>query len=468
MSISSKDSGLRIIIIGGGITGLALAHFLEHAGINFVLLEKHHDILANFGGSVGLQANGCRILEQVGVYEHLEQWMTATEFIRARLPDGFTWVYPSHLYTSMLGYPLFMIRRTVLLRCLYDSLKDQSKIKVGSKVLSITRTGCSDGPLSVTTAEGAQYTGDIVVGADGVHGITRAEMWRLAEPQLSEPSPEHMTVDYMCILGITQPVESLAEMIRMNGIYGTFYKHVVWIVIPNKDNSVNWSALIKLDRTYAHPNVPKWSQEEVMTRLEALEEHTLDGTLKFRAFWEITESISSVPIYEGIVQTTTLGRIVCIGDNVFKMSPYLAEGGNLCLESAAILANTLRRLNTPQTKHTEAEISAGLRDSTAAHMARLRRRCAESYVLARTIALETWTGWFWLRYFAKYTATSACYYIMTFQDAGPTLDYLPMPTRARLASKRLEQMVKKRRRTAWLSCGVAFGVISLSFLWFLS
>lgn len=33
----------------------------------------------------------------------------------------------------------------------------------------------------MVTEDGAVYTGDLIVGADGVHSSVRSEMWRLAD-----------------------------------------------------------------------------------------------------------------------------------------------------------------------------------------------------------------------------------------------------------------------------------------------
>jgi FAD dependent monooxygenase len=55
--------GFRAIIVGGSIAGLTLAHCLDHAGIDYLVLEKRTGIsdLA-LGGAVGIMPNGARIL----------------------------------------------------------------------------------------------------------------------------------------------------------------------------------------------------------------------------------------------------------------------------------------------------------------------------------------------------------------------------------------------------------------------
>jgi 2-polyprenyl-6-methoxyphenol hydroxylase-like FAD-dependent oxidoreductase len=47
-------ANLRVIIVGGGIGGLTLANCLQHANIDFVLLESREKIGMHFGAGVGV------------------------------------------------------------------------------------------------------------------------------------------------------------------------------------------------------------------------------------------------------------------------------------------------------------------------------------------------------------------------------------------------------------------------------
>jgi 2-polyprenyl-6-methoxyphenol hydroxylase-like FAD-dependent oxidoreductase len=60
-----------VIIAGGSVAGLSLANMLEKAGISYILLEAHDDMTPQVGASIGLQAGGLRILDQIGCAEEL-------------------------------------------------------------------------------------------------------------------------------------------------------------------------------------------------------------------------------------------------------------------------------------------------------------------------------------------------------------------------------------------------------------
>ena len=65
-------SSFRVIIVGGGIGGLTLANCLQHAGIDYLLLEGREQIGLHVGAAVGVEANGARILDQLGILSNLE------------------------------------------------------------------------------------------------------------------------------------------------------------------------------------------------------------------------------------------------------------------------------------------------------------------------------------------------------------------------------------------------------------
>lgn len=78
----------RAIIVGGGPAGLAMAHALALAGIDYVLLERRRAVVEPDGASIALWPHGVRILDQFGL---LEEARRLYEPIRSKFnlrPDG--------------------------------------------------------------------------------------------------------------------------------------------------------------------------------------------------------------------------------------------------------------------------------------------------------------------------------------------------------------------------------------------
>lgn len=84
-----EKSSFKVIIVGCSITGMTLGHCLDRAGIDYVILEKHENIFAEPGVSLGLMPNGSRILEQLGIYSGVDEIYEPIHKIYQFLPDGY-------------------------------------------------------------------------------------------------------------------------------------------------------------------------------------------------------------------------------------------------------------------------------------------------------------------------------------------------------------------------------------------
>ncbi|KAL4935943.1 hypothetical protein BDV06DRAFT_217044 [Aspergillus oleicola] len=347
--MENNTTELKVIIIGGSIAGLTLARCLDHAGIDYVVLEKHNDIQTNIGGSIGLTPNGCRILDQLEIYCNLEKYTSPIRVSHMVFPDGYTTsdLFPTRLL-ERFGYPLSILTRCQLLEVLSASLQDLSKVKTGSKAVRIQPGETPNTAITVYTDDGQHYSGDVVVGADGVHSLARSEMWRLAHSQcagvITKTTPNGsaygMRVEYMCIFGISSPVDEIAPGAQIVRCYGD----LTFLIFPGREGTVPWFAIVKLEKSYVEEKSVRWTCEEIRVRAEGMAHLQIWRGIRFRDIWIRTPIVSSTPLQEGLLQTWTCNRVVCIGDSVSKLTPNIAQGANLAIESAAALANVLYQL----------------------------------------------------------------------------------------------------------------------------
>jgi tetrahydromethanopterin S-methyltransferase subunit G len=100
-SLSMLEKGsFKVIIAGGGIAGFTLANSLSQAHIDYVLLEAQDEIAPQVGASIGILAQGGRILDQLGMYddifkliepiEYINQWYEGKVVDRTDAPQLFT------------------------------------------------------------------------------------------------------------------------------------------------------------------------------------------------------------------------------------------------------------------------------------------------------------------------------------------------------------------------------------------
>ncbi|KAF4919801.1 FAD-dependent monooxygenase sdnN [Colletotrichum viniferum] len=174
-------SNFKVIVIGGGPSGLVTAHALHLAGIGFIVLEGRTDIVEDLGASLVLGPPSMRIMHQFGIFERLMEIgceinvTQSFDFYRHEMKHS------TNIQNMRKNHGLAPVafHRAQLVETLYDSLSVEAKekVKMGKKL-----DGIESGPngVTVTCVDGSTYEGSIVIGADGVHSKTRRCMRQLA------------------------------------------------------------------------------------------------------------------------------------------------------------------------------------------------------------------------------------------------------------------------------------------------
>jgi len=71
--MADKKQGFRVVIVGGSIAGLTLAHCLMHYGIDFVVLEARDEVAPQEGASISFWPTSVLTLDQLGIFEDIEK-----------------------------------------------------------------------------------------------------------------------------------------------------------------------------------------------------------------------------------------------------------------------------------------------------------------------------------------------------------------------------------------------------------
>ncbi|KAG2413021.1 hypothetical protein HFD88_010580 [Aspergillus terreus] len=343
--MAEDEPRFRVVIVGGSIAGLTLAHCLLRNNIDFVVLESHADIAPQVGASIGILPNGARILDQLGLYDEVlnEIEPLRTSFVWADSAKCITKSNAPALVHKRHGYPTSFLDRQILLRILYEGLVDhKDRVLVNSKV---TRVEHLPEKVVVHCEDQSVYEGDVVVGADGVRSTVRQEMWDYMEsrgmkqeayeerncrfkPFNARPNSANlllllkvMTSEYNCVFGISTATRGLTP----GHIHRTFAEHYSILTIVGKEGRVFWFFFTKMDRVYSASQIPRFSQNEI-------DDHIAPYLHK-----PIT---SEVPLSG---QEIDCENICIVGGGILQalMTPNMGQGGNTAIESAASLANSL-------------------------------------------------------------------------------------------------------------------------------
>lgn len=127
----------RVIIGGGSITGLSLALMLEKVGIDFLVLEAHDEIAPDVGAGIVCNANGFRVLDQLGLYDDIKATATApVQELNNWWPTGELHsrnIDFSDILERVIGYPMVVLDRQELLRILYKHIQAKEKVITGTR-----------------------------------------------------------------------------------------------------------------------------------------------------------------------------------------------------------------------------------------------------------------------------------------------------------------------------------------------
>ena len=157
--------GARILVVGAGLAGLALARALGRAGFAPELIEREAGWEAA-GTGMYLPANGVRALGALGLEEAVAA--RAAPITHQRLLDHHGRLLAEIDLDGLwgdVGACLALHRAD-----LHQVLRDGVAVRMGRTIASLEHL---DGPVEVTFDDGRQGGYDLVVGADGLRSTVR-------------------------------------------------------------------------------------------------------------------------------------------------------------------------------------------------------------------------------------------------------------------------------------------------------
>ncbi len=161
----------RVLISGGGIAGLTLAHFMATNRWEVTVAEKAPMVRPE-GYMMFFYGNGWKVAERMGVLDQIREIRYPIESFKYVDASGKPYVsVPIHRVIKGFGGEYTCIRRSDLERILLEKVrKDPVQIQYNTSIVALEE---SDRAVNVKFQNGAEGTFDVVVGADGVHSRVR-------------------------------------------------------------------------------------------------------------------------------------------------------------------------------------------------------------------------------------------------------------------------------------------------------
>jgi len=156
---------MRVVIIRGGIGGLAAAVALRRIGVDALVIERAPSI-REVGAGLSLWSNAVNALRELGLDESVVAAASVIERNLVQTPEG-RFIARSDLseVSKMAGAPCICIHRLVLQQILLDALPPHS-VRTGPPCV-----GFDDS--TATLENGEHIQADVLVGADGISSVIR-------------------------------------------------------------------------------------------------------------------------------------------------------------------------------------------------------------------------------------------------------------------------------------------------------
>ena len=304
--------GARILVVGAGLAGLALARALGRAGFAPELIEREAGWEAA-GTGMYLPANGVRALGALGLEEAVAA--RAAPITHQRLLD-----HHGRLLAEIdldrlwgdVGACLALPRAD-----LHQVLRDGVAVRMGRTIASLAQL---DGPVEVTFDDGDQDSYDLVVGADGLHSSIR----RLA---VDDRPPVPVGQHSWRFLAPCPPEVTTWTVLLGRG--------ASFLTIPIGGGRVHCYADVTTDPTNGPPaGDPPAGLGERFAGFAAPVPALLDQLPD-------PAQVHVAPIEQVAAERWGRGAVVLVGDAAHGMSPNMAQGAALAFEDALVLAERL-------------------------------------------------------------------------------------------------------------------------------
>lgn len=321
------DRKPRIIVSGGGIGGLTAALCLIERGLDVIVLEQAQELKA-LGAGLQLSSNATRVLHQLGLGDALAQVTIKPSDKCIRLWNtGQQWSL-FDLGTESLqryGYPYMMLYRPDLHQILLDALiaRAPQSVRLNARVQEVGQT---DEFAYVVLDDGTRIEGDALVGADGVHSITRETLIQKDSPKFSG------CIAWRGVIPFENLPKSMQTYAGINWVGPG--AHIVHYPI-NAGRLVSFTGIVEKQGWYKESWTEQGSVEECHADFKGWHEdvHSLIDQLETPLRWAM--------MLRDPLTNWTNHRVTLLGDAAHPTLPFLAQGAAMAIEDGCVLARAI-------------------------------------------------------------------------------------------------------------------------------
>lgn len=313
-----------IVIVGGGLAGLALAAALRRSAFSIALVEGAAPRLPNSGNSphaaldsrvYAISPANAQFLAEIGIWSHMDASRIAPVRAMQIFGDGQGRLDFS-AYDSGVPELAWIIESTVMQHELWETVKRQGKLTLCCPAAPAALDLAEDA-ATLTLTDGRRLRARLVVAADG------ADSWTRSAAGIEVAFKPYGQLGVVANFAVEKPHGNTAfQWFRPDGI-------VAWLPLPGQQMSMVWSAPTALGE-----ELLGLSAGALCARVADAGGHVL-GELRL-----ITPA-AAFPLRLMRAPQTALPRLALVGDAAHTVHPLSGHGINLGFQDVRVLAQTL-------------------------------------------------------------------------------------------------------------------------------
>ncbi|PMD59614.1 FAD/NAD(P)-binding domain-containing protein [Hyaloscypha bicolor E] len=323
----------NILIIGGGLGGLATTVALAQQGHKVTVLESTAK-LQTIGGSITIPPNSMRVWDYLGLLPRLhaaaETSMPSPRVFRSYKGEE---ISEGGITKSVYKYDLTSLHRAPLQKLLLDAATEAgADIQINTRIIEIDESGLS--PVAVTK-DGRRIEADLIISADGAKSMLRS---------LLHPKTQLSTCIncYRAVIpgSMLRADPELSQLLETATIWWGPHRNIVGVPIQN-------GQLFSLECT--HPGdtgtAGDWNKKGDVELMKATYSDFEPLVLKLLGMVKAEDllvwKLNQLPELDSWVFGG--GRVCLIGDAAHAMMPFSGQGHAMAIEDSAALSLCLAR-----------------------------------------------------------------------------------------------------------------------------
>ena len=331
-------AGMDVVIVGGGIGGLATALSLHQVGIRARVYEAASKV-APLGVGINLQPSAVRELIELGLGAELASAGVEVDDLSLFTKMGQLIYCEKRGRSAGYRWPQYSIHRgrlqMLLLQAARDRIGDEN-IVFGRRFSSFEHLGRKVAATFIDPGTDILYKqeADILVGADGIHSGVRRQLY----PNEGYPS----FANQLLWRGAVEAEPFLGG--RTMIIAGHLHQRIIVYPIGSTNDAgrrlTNWICQITVPEKTS--SLENWNQQIAKDKILREFGNWQFPWLDMRAFIEQTPEVYEFPLVDREpLPAWSFGRVTLVGDAAHAMHPTGSQAGSQAIIDARVLTSAI-------------------------------------------------------------------------------------------------------------------------------